>query len=113
LSRATGGDCDPRTHLTSHRAIAALVLELRPDIGPAVVDSLVVEALDRAASDTLDESWARAREWLYPEAIAAAQGRFGISYARRRAAELRDAMPRAGDYTGRRRLRAVDGGDAA
>jgi hypothetical protein len=54
-------------------ALAALILELRPGIAPSIADSLVVEALDQAAGAILDEAWARAREHMYPDAIAAAR----------------------------------------
>ena len=87
--------------MAAHRVLVGLVCELRPDLPWPLVDSLVAEALDRAAVEILDESWARAREHLYAEAVAAARTRHHIGYAERRVREVADAAPRAGDYPGR------------
>jgi hypothetical protein len=117
---ATGGFDVPRVAadtpdvpMAAHRAIAGLIAELRPDLPGPLVDSLVVEVLDIAAAEILNESWARAREALWPEAVAAARtARVGASYAERRALELASARRTPHDFLGRRHLHSVRGGAA-
>ena len=85
------------------RALTDLVVEVsRGRLPWPLAESYVIEALDAAAGALLDESWARAREALYPEAVRAARAvRVGASYAERRARELAAAQPRPGDFRGR------------
>jgi len=111
---ATTPNDSPNVHVTAHVALVELVRELRPDIPSVIAESVVVEALDRAAGDVLDASWARARECLYPRAVMSASRRFwGSTYQDRRATELEAARPTRADYKGRRHLHSVDGDDAA
>ena len=82
-------------------ALAALVVELRPDIPPPIAESLVREALDHTADLILDAEWAQTRARLYPDAIAAAHGRRTLPYAIRRAHEMANArLYRPGDRHG-------------
>lgn len=80
--------------------VAELLGELRPDLPWPVAVSLAVEALDNAADAVLDAEWARQRRAMAPAALAAAQARRWIPYARRRARQLAAARPRPGDYPG-------------
>lgn len=75
-----------------------LIRELRPDIAIPVIRSLACELIDVARADA---AWLQRRQSLDKHVEAAAHNKHvGRSYQLRRAQELEDAKPRAGDRAG-------------
>jgi hypothetical protein len=92
------------THADLAAPVVALIHELRPDIGLAIVASLVVQALDEGADAVLDAEWARQRQAAWPEAVKLAHSRHTGRYVASTPRTLEDI---GADYTARPHLEIV------
>jgi hypothetical protein len=95
------------THADLAAPVVRLISELRPDIGLAIVASLVVQALDEGADAVLDAEWARQRQDAYPGAIRATHRRHTSRRVTAPETPPRTLEDIGADYMARRRLEIV------
>jgi hypothetical protein len=95
------------THADLAAPVVALLHELRPDLGLAVLASLAVQALDEGADAVLDVEWAHQRQRAYPAALAAAHRRHTGWRARPPQAPPGSLEDIGAEHMARRRLELV------